>query len=100
MGAGEEVLASAFAASSEGLVVTTGADEDDVIVEMNPVGRQLLATLGIGTVPELLAAEELHVTRWSFEADGRDYTALAVREAHHEERQMRRVAAFARTAAR
>src|SRR5205807_10214158 len=101
MGAGDQVLAAAaFAASSEGLVVTTGADGDDVIVEVNPVGRRLLATFGIATVPDLLAAEDLHVTRWSFETDGRDYTALAVREAHREERQMRRVAAFARTAAR
>src|SRR5437867_978666 len=100
MGSGDEVLAAAFAASSEGLVVTTGADGDDVIVEVNPVGRRLLATFGIGTIPDLLAAEDLHVTRWSFEADGCAYTALAVREAHREERQMRRVAAFARTAAR
>lgn len=84
-------------ASTEGVAVVDAAG---TCVYANAAARRLLATRATSDVHVLVEDDSLRVTRWPFTSARRDLTAFVFHEAERVARQLGRVSAFARTAAR
>lgn len=95
--AADRMLDDLVGASTEGVVVV---DAEGCCVYANATARHLLAAQRTADVMGLLRDESLHVTRWPFVSAGQSHTAFLFHDAERVERQLHRVAAFARTAAR
>ncbi|WP_413810752.1 GAF domain-containing protein [Streptomyces sp. OE57] len=84
-------------ASTEGVAVI---DAEGSCIYANETARHLLAAQDPGDLTRLLRDASLHVTRLPFVSAGRSLTAFLFHDAERVERQLHKVAAFARTAAR
>ena len=93
----EGLVADFVEASTEGFAVV---DAEGSCLYTNLAARRLLAGHALADVTTLVEDESLQVTRWPFANGGRSLLAFSFHEAERVERQLRRVAAFARTAAR
>lgn len=91
------LVADFVEASTEGFAVV---DAEGSSQYANPAARRLLAARGAADVTTLLEDESLQVTRWPFVSGSRSLLAFSFHESERVERQLRRVAAFARTTAR
>lgn len=69
-------------------------------VYANTTARRLLSATSGCDVAALVDGESTHTTRWPFVSAGQDLTAILFSEPERTQRQLQRVAAFARTAAR
>lgn len=93
----DRLVADLVEAGAAGIVAV---DDEDRCLYANAAARRMLAARPPGDLALLAEDESLHVTRWRFTSGGHSCTAMSLQESGRVERQLRRVAAFARTASR
>ena len=94
-GEASRLVADLVEASAVGVIV---ADDEGRCLYANATAQRLLLPRSGEYLGLLLEDESLHVTRWLFASGGKNFTAMSFYESGRAERQLRRVAAFARTA--
>lgn len=93
----ERLVSDLVGACTEGVAAINA---DGACVYANATARRLLAGNSGVDVGALVNDQSLQATRWPFVSTGRNLTAVLFNESERAERQLHRVAAFARTAAR
>ena len=89
------LVADLVEAADMGVVVF---DDEGCRLYANAAAERLVRSRPSGGLALLLEDESLHVTRWPFTSAGQKLTAMSFSESGQLEQELRRVAAFARTA--
>lgn len=96
----DALVVSMLDSSNDGLLVI---DQDRRCIYANAAGSRLLgdpAPTLVGRTVDRIDRAELRWSEWSFEFEGRQYSAISLHPTERDDKQQQRLAAFARTAAR